>query len=70
MPVFKPVQGWAAPDFLGKEDLDTRFSHSLYRMDLSYEEKISFLEKIFDLISQHNFSGKKIKEISSLFKDS
>ena len=57
-------------DFLGKEDLDTRFSHSLYRMDLSYEEKISFLEKIFDLISQHNFSGKKIKEISSLFKDS
>ena len=50
-------------DFLGKDDMVPSKKHSLSRMDIAIEEKMGFLEMIFNTLSRSGRKGVTMLEL-------
>ena len=56
-------------DFLDKSDLNFSNKHSLERLDkFNINEKIKYIEEIFEIITDKGFVGEKIKNIASDYR--
>jgi peptidoglycan-N-acetylglucosamine deacetylase len=51
-------------DFLGVNDINKEFKHSLERMDVPLTEKLKYLDKVFSLLKESRRPVKTMKEIA------
>jgi peptidoglycan/xylan/chitin deacetylase (PgdA/CDA1 family) len=55
-------------DFLDQNDLNSKYSLALERMDKSYSQKIENLENMLEYIVKHDYKGAKLIDIAKLYQ--
>ena len=55
-------------DFLDQNDLNSKYSLALERMDKSYSQKIENLENMLGYIVKHDYKGAKLIDIAKLYQ--